>query len=215
MFYEGDGALGRSESQVWNVLPGWGTGAKKQQEIEQAKQLVIDAGYPNGFDVDQMTYGKSGTSTADNNDLLQQELGRIGIRATQEVLLQDVYIARMAKLDYAISSQSNRMTTNDPVEVIGAYWVTGAARGFSGYGNPEVDKLYIQMSAELDPAKRAALFHQIEEVIIFKDQGYAPTVGLLAEAFWWNRLQGVTIGMATHPTGNSGFDRGDLLWFKD
>ncbi|MDO8750260.1 MAG: ABC transporter substrate-binding protein [Dehalococcoidia bacterium] len=211
VFYEGDGALGRPESQVWNVLPGWGTGAKKQQEIEQAKQLVIDAGYPQGLDnINQPT--RAGVPY---DEMLQQELGKIGIRSKLEFLGQDAYITRLYKFDYGITTYSYRMTTNDPVEVIGTYFVTGAARSSAGYSNPEVDKLFVQMSSELDAAKRVALFHQIEDIILFKDQGYAPIVGGLSEAFSWNRLQGLTMGMATHPSGNSGFDRGDLLWFKN
>ena len=107
------------------------------------------------------------------------------------------------------------LTTAAPEEVVGAYWVTGSVRNPTGYGNPEVDKLFIQMSAETDPAKKVALFKQIEQIIVFKDQGWAPMPSDVLEVFWWKRLQGVGWGMATHPTASSGLLRGDRLWFKD
>ena len=212
VFREADGEYGRPESQVWDVLPGWGTGTKKQQEIQQAKQLVIDAGYPNGLDITWMA--QSGSTTAP--ELFQQELTKIGLRTKLEIVAtQDVFNARQLKQEYQISWFSFALTTAAPEEVVGAYWVTGAARNPSGYGNPEVDKLFIQMSSENDPAKKVALFKQIEQIIVFKDQGWAPMPSDVPEVFWWKRLQGVGWGMSSHPTASSGLGRGDRLWFKD
>ncbi|MDO8750266.1 MAG: ABC transporter substrate-binding protein [Dehalococcoidia bacterium] len=214
VFREADGEYGRPDSQIWDVVPGWGVGAKKQQEIEQAKQLVIDAGYPNGLDITWMAYASSSTGNA--QELFQQQLNKVGLRTTIEmVTTQDLFNARQLKQDYQISIFPFVLTTAAPEEVVGAYWVTGSVRNPTGYGNPEVDKLFIQMSAETDPAKKVALFKQIEQIIVFKDQGWAPMPSDVLEVFWWKRLQGVGWGMATHPTASSGLLRGDRLWFKD
>ncbi|MDO8749611.1 MAG: ABC transporter substrate-binding protein [Dehalococcoidia bacterium] len=210
VFYEDDGAYGRPESQIWDVLPGWGTGAKKQQEIQQAKQLVIDSGYPNGLDIKEMARG-----TSAYNELVQQELFKIGIRATLDPVTPAQHADKLAKLDYTINPYLFRQTTSDPDEVIGLAWVTGGSRNINGYSNPEVDKLFIQMSSELDSAKKVALFKQIEDIIIFKDQGYAPEPGNIAEGYWWKRLEGVHVGMAMHVAGSSGNARSDRWWLRD
>ncbi|MEK7778074.1 MAG: ABC transporter substrate-binding protein [Chloroflexota bacterium] len=211
VYFEADGALGRPESQIWNVLPGWGTGAKKQQEIEQAKQLVKDAGYPNGLEVPQMAR----LPLAPYSELNQQELAIIGIRGPLDQVTATVHGDRLGKIDYLINPYILRMTTSDPDEVIGQHWVTGGGRNVTGYSNPEVDRLFVQMSSELDLAKKVALFKQIEEIIIFKDQGYAPEPGQIAEGYWWKRLEGVKTGMAMHVAGSSGNARGDRWWLRD
>ncbi|MDO8750019.1 MAG: ABC transporter substrate-binding protein [Dehalococcoidia bacterium] len=213
-FREADGAFGRPEAAYWDVMPGWGTGTKKQQEIVQAKQLVIDAGYPQGLEI--VFISRTGNPYITAAELFQQHLAKIGIRATTKTTgTAPQFDDAMLKLDYILAWKGFAMVTAAPEEVVGGYWTTGAARNTSGYANPEVDKLFIQMAAELDTAKRAALFKQIEEIIVFKDQGFAPLPSNAPEVFWWNRLQGVGWGMASNPSANSGLMRGDRLWLKD
>ncbi|MDO8749734.1 MAG: ABC transporter substrate-binding protein [Dehalococcoidia bacterium] len=211
VYTEADVPYGRPANQVWDVLPGWGTGAKKQQEVEQAKRLAVEAGYPNGLDNIRQTNQLNWLEP----ELLQQELRKLGIRTNIETYPSVTYQAKNTALDYSVTIFLYRQTTSDPDEIIGSNWVTGGARNLPGYSNPEVDKLYIQMSSEIDPAKKVALFRQIEDIIIFKDQGYAPTPDTDVEGFWWKRLQGVTIGMAMHVAGSSGNARGDRWWLKD
>ncbi len=202
------------KEQIWNIVPGWGTGAKKQQEIEQAKQLVKDAGYPNGLDIDQMARGPfTGSGYTNGHEVLQQELKEINIRTTLSVVDPTVHADRMARLDYLIQWYIWCMTTRDADEVIGQYWITGGARNTTGYGNPDVDKLYVQMSSELDLAKRKALFFQIQDIIVLKDVAYAPTPQQDADFWIWPRVQGFVIPMTTH--SGSGFHRADRIWFKD
>ena len=201
---------GRLESQIWDVLPGWGIGAKKQQEIQQAKQLLADAGYPKGLTVPFM-----GTAADVYNELIQQQLEVIGIHTPIETTTSDIKSDRLLKQDYGISAFPYALGTGAPEEVIGNFWVTGGARNPTGYANPEVDKLYIQMSVEADPAKKAALYQQIAEIIILKDVAFAAVPSDIIEFFWWSRVQGVAYGLVPHPTAASGLMRGDRLWFKE
>ena len=211
VFFEADAPYGRSESQMWNVVPGWGTGTKKQQEIEQAKQLVIQAGYPNGLEIKQMAR----LPLAAYSELNQQELASIGIRGTLDQVTAAVHGDRLAKVDYLINPYILRMTTSDPDEVIGQHWVIGGARNVTGYSNPEVDRLFVQMSSELDPAKKVAPFTQMQDMIVVTAVGKATQSGQMAEGYWWNRLRGVTIGMAMHVAGSSGAARGDRWWLRE
>ncbi|MEK7777747.1 MAG: hypothetical protein AAB303_03895, partial [Chloroflexota bacterium] len=73
-------------------------------------------------------------------------------------------------------------------------------------------KLFVQMSSELDQAKRKQLLLQIQDIILFKDAAYAPGLVYYPEAYWWKRLQGVTIGQTLHSP--AGLFRGDRLWLE-
>ncbi|MEK7777702.1 MAG: hypothetical protein AAB303_03665, partial [Chloroflexota bacterium] len=71
--------------------------------------------------------------------------------------------------------------------------------------------LYVQMSSELDFAKRKQLLRQLEDIIVLKDVGYAAVQTNDGHAAWWKRVQGVTIG---HPHISAGLMRSDRLWIE-
>jgi hypothetical protein len=76
LFFTPQQEYGTPAEKIWNVVPGWGTGAKKAEEIEQAKKLVVAAGFPNGIDnMDQMARAPIGTGSAPEE--VQQELAKI------------------------------------------------------------------------------------------------------------------------------------------
>ncbi len=211
LMYNETEPYGRPANQIWNIYPGWGTGAKKAQEIEQAKKLVIEAGYPNGIDnIDQM--GISPVNTAYPSEVVQQELKDIGIRTKISLSTSQQTGTRQANLDYQLYTFIFCITTRDPDEAIGQYWITGGSRNWTGYSNPEVDKLYVQMSSEQDPVKRKETFYKIEDIIVLKDAGWA-TLETANYLFWiWKDLQGFTAGMSTHSA--SGLHRADRLWLN-
>ncbi|MDO8751086.1 MAG: ABC transporter substrate-binding protein, partial [Dehalococcoidia bacterium] len=201
----------RSDNEIWDVVPGWGTGARKDQEVEQAKQLMKDAGYPSGLDIEQLTGSTSYYQTA--NQEVQKQLAPIGIRTTISILQTASLQERMTNLNYTIQWYPFTMATRDPDEVVGQYWLTGASRNWTGYTNPQVDKLYVEMSSELDFSKRKQLLRQIEEIIVLKDVGYAPMPDAGGTGYWWKRVQGVTIGAVIYAP--SGLYRADRLWLEE
>ena len=184
--------------QIWNVAPGWGTGAKKAQEIEEGKQWVIDAGFPNGIDIEQLARGPiTQTGFRASHEPIQQMLAKVGINATLAVVDGSSHMERMANYDYVLQSYLFCVPTRDPDEIIGTYWVTGGARNWYVYSNPEVDRLFVLMSSELDPVKRKAIFFEIQDIIVIQDVAYAPIQRQFSTLWWWNTLNGVTPG----PTG--------------
>ncbi len=44
-------------------------------------------------------------------------------------------------------------------------FATGGSTNVARYSNPHVDELYTQARAELDPAKRTALYHDIDRIL--------------------------------------------------
>ena len=211
MFNESE-EFGTPAAKVWNIYPGWGTGDKKKQELEQAKQLVKDAGYANGVDVVQVGRGSPPPSSYHAPDVIQDMLKTVGIRTTIALVSSSDYASRMANLDYQVTSYNYCLTTRDPDEAVGQYWITGGARNWVGYSNPDVDKLYVQMSSELDPVKRKALFSQIQETVMLKDVGWVAVESADSQTYVWKDLQGFTIGMSTHSA--SGLHRADRLWLN-
>ncbi len=213
-FYNEGMEFATPKEKVWDVVPGWGTGAKKQQEIDQAKQLVKDAGHPTGIDVSNIRR-VSGFTTQQvvTQEEAQRELAKVGIRVKIEPVDIVAYQARLTAAEWQFNCSVYSITTYDPDEIVGQYWTTGASRNNFAYSNPEVDKLFIQMSGELDPVRRRALFFQIQDIIILKDVAYAPLSSKNGMLYRWDRLQGFTIGF--NLTFSNGLKREDRLWLKD
>ena len=211
-FYSEGQEFALPKEKVWNVVPGFGTGAKKQQEIEQAKQLVKDAGYANGIDV--LNIGRSSNWTYQIwSEEVQRQLGKVGIRTKFDLYDTVTHAARLKAYNWQMHCYNYAITTFDFDEIVGQYWKTGGTRNDFAYSNPEVDKLYIQISGELDPAKRKALFYQVQDIVVLKDVAYAPSVTKYGSRFMWDRLQGYTEGFSN--SFSSGVFRGDRLWLKD
>jgi peptide/nickel transport system substrate-binding protein len=61
-------------------------------------------------------------------------------------------------------------------------WKTGEMRNYSGYSNPEVDRLFAEGRRELDRAKRAEKYARIQE-LLYEDQPYT-------WLFWRNSFYG-------------------------
>jgi len=201
------------EEKIWDVVPGWGTGAKKQQEIEEAKRLLIDAGFPNGLDIIQYnaTIGSADYTSA--HEPYQQMLKTVGVRTTLKLMSGPEQQERMAKLDYTFQVWILCQTTFDPEEMIGQQWITGGARNNTGYSNPEVDKLFQQLISEGDIAKKKEVFLKIQNIIVVQDVGYVPITQSNGVTFWWNDLGGFTVGMTTW--GSAGAWRFDRVWLKN
>ena len=212
LYYTEDYFWGTPEEEIWNVVPGWGTGAKKQQEIDEARQLVKDAGYPNGIDVEFMV--RTAGPVQAYHDLVAQVLGEVGINTSYDIVDGPTQIDRMLNLEYQFQHYLFCVPTKDPDDVVGTYWVTGASRNTVGYSNSEVDRLYLLMSAETDPMKRREFFHAIQDIIVVQDVAYAPLSNKNGNHWFWKELQGRVWGPDVNWHASSGFHRAEGLWLQ-
>jgi peptide/nickel transport system substrate-binding protein len=126
----------------------------------QAKKLLAEAGYPNGFDGGDLTpippYFAVG-------EVIVNYLGAVGIRMKMRTMERAAFFSAFQgkKLKgvcfctIAIyGNASTRIAENVP------------SSGTYAYGGwPEVDELYQKQLAETDPAKREAMLHQIQKIL--------------------------------------------------
>ncbi len=203
--------FGTPPEKIWDVVPGWGTGANKDAEIEQAKKLVKDAGYPNGLNVTHMQKLPINAGNRQGAEATQAMLKKAGINVTLDGVAAEIHDVRMQNADYIAQWYQFCLTTFDPDEVVGQYWITGASRNTVSYSNPAVDKLYIQMSSELDSVKRKALFLQIQDIIVLKDVAWAPASGADGAVWWWSELKGFDPVVFSY-SWSSGRKRADKMW---
>ncbi|MEB3101759.1 ABC transporter substrate-binding protein [Ferviditalea candida] len=144
---------------------------------EKAKQLLAEAGYPNGFETTFQTSvdGSGQLIPVPMAEWIQRDLAKIGIKVKIETYEWITYIGvwlQGMKPDVGFNQMSWGFTT--------PYWLEIAADSKSGtnsgkYNNPKVDQLIEQAMSETD-AKKAISNWKDANKIISEDAALAPIV---------------------------------------
>jgi peptide/nickel transport system substrate-binding protein len=166
-------------------------------DLEGAKKLLAEAGYPNGF-------GLTVASTNDryiNDALLTQAVGqmwsRLGLKIIVSTLPKAVYFPRAVKLEFSVLLSGNSTDTSEPLSQLNYLLGTfDASKGigagnYGRYSNPALDKLLATAGVTLDDGKRAALIAQSYELALGQDVAAIP---MLFQITAWGMRKGITYG---------------------
>jgi peptide/nickel transport system substrate-binding protein len=129
----------------------------------QAKKLLAEAGYPNGFDAGDYYLD---ISYANVQETIANYLQQIGIRtkliSRERAAHWSSYSDKKYKnLAYTASGAFGNAATR-----LETYVVAGGAYVYGSY--PEIDSLFKDQAAELDRKKREALLHRIQQIMVEK-----------------------------------------------
>ncbi|MFC4599846.1 ABC transporter substrate-binding protein [Cohnella hongkongensis] len=161
---EGNGAkLGSNMSPAMKMYYQEGLEQRYETNAEQAKQLLKEAGYEQGFDL-TITVPSNYKFHVDTAQVIAEQLKAVGIRATIKQIewsswLEDVY--NNAKYEATIVGLTGKL---DPHEVLGRY-ETHYARNFFKFSSADFDELVGRARLEIDPDKRAELYKQAQTIL--------------------------------------------------
>jgi peptide/nickel transport system substrate-binding protein len=143
---------------------------------QKAKELLKEAGYPNGFDAGQITSGPPYHALAEGVATYLQAVGiRIKVQPMERAALQSAL--REKRLTGLTSGGSG--TLGNAATRLEPYVVSWGEFARGGY--PDIDALYKQQSVERDRQKREAMLHTIQR-LVHERAMYAP----LYELVWPN-----------------------------
>jgi peptide/nickel transport system substrate-binding protein len=126
----------------------------------RAKQLLAEAGYPNGFDAGELHQLPPYFSLG---EAIVGYLGAVGIRLKMRPMERAAYLAAVAsKKLKGVCVCSSALYGNAASRMSEVYPSDGAL-AYGGY--PELDALYRQQAREPDRRKREALLHQIQQMV--------------------------------------------------
>ena len=130
---------------------------------DKAKKLLADAGYAGGFTLTMLTLAGSADDQA-KLTTLQQLFQQVGVTLKPEVLEGATRLARTNAADFQMRTALWTNDINDPNEItsILAYYPTRQSAR-SGWNDERTNKLFEMSQEELDPAKRAAEFKEIQQ----------------------------------------------------
>jgi peptide/nickel transport system substrate-binding protein len=138
----------------------------------KAKQLLAEAGYPNGFDAGEhyvdSSHSNFGEAVLDN-------LLAVGIRAKLRPLERAAFFESYSNQKFKGMIQAASAAFGNAATRLAAFVVKG---GPYAYGNdPDIDALYQQQAAELDHKKREATLDKMQQFLSERTI-YAPLLQL-------------------------------------
>jgi peptide/nickel transport system substrate-binding protein len=129
-------------------------------DVAKAKQLLVEAGFPNGFDAGDLypypPYFSMGEAVASN-------LGAVGIRTRiitmERAAFQGAWLSKKLRglcvcIHAPYGNAASRMAQFVP-----------SSGDFARGADPDVDALFKQQAVEMDRKKREAMLHQIQQLI--------------------------------------------------
>ena len=129
-------------------------------DVAKAKQLLAEAGYPNGFDAGELWCDIATGATA---EAVLNYLQAVGIKTRLRPLeragfMRSYQDKKLKNLVYGLSGIGGNAATR-----IEAFASSTGMFAYGGY--PDIDGLVRDQAAEVDPKKREVLLHRVQQLI--------------------------------------------------
>jgi peptide/nickel transport system substrate-binding protein len=125
----------------------------------RARQLLKEAGYPNGFDAGEMVGTTQFATTA---EAVLDYFRAVGIRARFRTMERVAYLTAWKEKKLKNLLLCGAGGYGNAATRVENYFVTGGA--YASGGQPDIDDLFQQQARELDKKKREALLHRIQRL---------------------------------------------------
>jgi len=157
-------------------LPGFGKDMEKNRA--EAKRLLAEAGYPNGFKV-VLKNRNIKLPYQDWAVYMIQEWRKIGIEAEHRPLETAAWFADGRDTrNFELMIQPAGAFIDDPDQLLNPT-VTKSPQNWGRYSNPGLDDLYARQARVLDPLDRRKLVIELQKIVL-ENAYYMP-------GLWWSR----------------------------
>jgi peptide/nickel transport system substrate-binding protein len=157
-------------------LPGFGRDIEKNRA--EARKLLAEAGYPNGFKV-VLKNRNVKLPYQDFAVFLIQEWRKIGVEAENRPLETAAWFndgQNTGNFELIVAPAVE--FSDDPDQFLGRY-ATGSTQNWGRYSDPQVDDLFSREARSLDPTERKKLINEMEKRVL-ENAYFMP-------GLWWSR----------------------------
>ena len=134
------------------------------QDIQKAKELLAEAGYPDGFDM-TISVPNNYQQHIDTAQVLVEQLKQIGVNAEIQLIEWDSWLSDV----YADRNFQSTVVGIDAAYLSGRAllerFASDAEKNFINYSNPQYDSLYEQVKKSTDDSEQIDLYKQMETLL--------------------------------------------------
>ncbi|MCI7813731.1 MAG: ABC transporter substrate-binding protein [Lachnospiraceae bacterium] len=134
------------------------------QDIEKAKELLKEAGYPDGFEM-TISVPNNYQQHIDTAQVLVEQLKQVGIKAEIQLIEWDSWLSDV----YADRNYQSTVVGVDAAYLSGRAlmerFASDAEKNFINYNNSEYDKLYEQVKKSTDEQEQIELYKKMETLL--------------------------------------------------
>jgi len=138
-----------------------------EYNVEKARQLLAEAGYPGGRGCPRIyiLYNTHETHKAIAELLQSQWKKALGVDVALENQEWSVYQSQTRQMEYWVSRAAWIGDYVDPITFLNMF-VTDGANNQTGWGNAKYDELIEATKHEVDETRRLEMFHEAEEILM-------------------------------------------------
>ena len=186
-----------------------------EQDQDKARELLAEAGYPDGFDTKIVTTPRyeKGVEMA---EIVKAQLAEVGVNAEIEVLEWNTFLPYVdgitpEEFNWPIFIMGLGSMTGDADSALRGLFTTSTTgtniRNYGFYSNAEVDELIYAAAAETDQAKRQEYYARAGEILYREDPAGIWMWGMNYTTARTEKLQNVTV----HTIGEQSFEHATIL----
>ena len=131
---------------------------------EKAKQLLAEAGYPDGFDM-TITVSSNYQPHMDTAEVVVQQLAAIGVRAKVQPVDATTWYSEAYTNRQFQSTITGLDAKNITARAMLERFVSDNGKNFMNYNNPEYDALYLEARSATDEASQTAAYKAMEKML--------------------------------------------------
>ncbi|MBI2909034.1 MAG: ABC transporter substrate-binding protein [Chloroflexi bacterium] len=185
---QGYGELGSHMPGKWGIpqdellkIPGWRQ--PKEQDIAEAKRLLAEAGFPQGFSMKSLVRAEK--QFEDLTVFVADQLAKIGIKLELDIKDPAVRTELLRRGDFEVHPRIASLSFPDP-DNVARYWAPPSGddwgTNWQRAGDEKTWELFDKQARSIDPAERAKIVRELDLRMI--DQAMMPII------YWRNAIMG-------------------------
>jgi peptide/nickel transport system substrate-binding protein len=176
--------------EMLTTLPGYDADVARRRA--EARKIMEGVGYGPDKRLPVTVTTRNTPGYRDPAVILISQLKEIYIDGQLDALDTPIYFPKLLRKDYTVGMAITETALDDPDQMFFENYVCGADRNYTGYCDPEFDKLVERQSAETDVEKRRKLVWEIERKLA--SDLARPVIFYTRYATCWQpRVQGLTL----------------------
>ncbi len=188
----------RAQAPIPATVFGFAAQTPYTYDPAKAKQLLAEAGKPNGFETSMIWTPGGSPQDRELSQAMISYWDKVGVKVRSQEQERAQWLKDLLALNWDLDFQSNSVLTGDADYTLRRLYVSSANR--TGYANPQLDTLLNDAAQKVDQKQRQDLYAQADKIIWDDAVGIFPADMLENYVYRKKRVSGFVADPAQMPS---------------